>query len=87
MITIKSDKEIELMRKAGYLVSLTHQYLKPFIKPGITGLWQVSGRSTITSFEDVVALDRKYIKEWSLINDIKIILKTIKVVILHKDAY
>ena len=38
MITIKSDKEIELMRKAGYLVSLTHQYLKPFIKPGITTL-------------------------------------------------
>jgi len=36
MITIKSGEEIELMRKAGYLVSLTHQYLKPFIKPGIT---------------------------------------------------
>ena len=36
MITIKSKNEIELMRKAGYLVSLTHQYLKPFIKPGIT---------------------------------------------------
>ena len=36
MITIKSDHEIELMKKAGYLVSLTHQYLKPFIKPGIT---------------------------------------------------
>ena len=36
MITIKSEKEIELMRRAGYLVSLTHQYLKPFIKPGIT---------------------------------------------------
>ena len=36
MITIKSEKEIELMRHAGYLVSLTHQYLKPFIKPGIT---------------------------------------------------
>ena len=36
MITIKSKDEIELMRKAGYLVSLTHQYLKPFIKPGIT---------------------------------------------------
>lgn len=36
MITIKSDNEIELMRKAGYLVSKTHQYLKPFIKPGIT---------------------------------------------------
>ena len=36
MITIKSEQEIELMRKAGYLVSLTHQYLKSFIKPGIT---------------------------------------------------
>lgn len=36
MITIKSKEEIELMRKAGYLVSLTHQYLKPLIKPGIT---------------------------------------------------
>ena len=36
MITIKSENEIELMRKAGYLVSLTHKYLKPFIKPGIT---------------------------------------------------
>ncbi len=38
MITIKSDKEIELMRQAGYLVSLTHQYLKPYIKAGITTL-------------------------------------------------
>ena len=36
MISIKSEKEIELMRHAGYLVSLTHQYLKPYIKPGIT---------------------------------------------------
>ena len=36
MITIKSEHEIELMRKAGYLVSLTHKYLKPYIKPGIT---------------------------------------------------
>ena len=36
MITIKSNREIELMKKAGYLVSLTHQYLRPFIKEGIT---------------------------------------------------
>ncbi len=36
MITIKSDREIELMREAGKLVSLTHQYLKPYVKPGIT---------------------------------------------------
>ena len=38
MISIKSEREIELMRKAGYLVSLTHQYLKPFINPGISTL-------------------------------------------------
>lgn len=38
MISIKSDEEIKLMKKAGYLVSLTHKYLKPFIKPGITTL-------------------------------------------------
>ncbi len=36
MITIKSKREIELMKKAGYLVSLTHQYLRPFVKEGIT---------------------------------------------------
>ena len=36
MITIKNEKEIELMRKAGYLVSMTHKYLKPYIKSGVT---------------------------------------------------
>lgn len=58
-----------------------------FIKPGITGLWQVSGRSTITNFKDVMKLDRKYITEWSFWSDIVIILKTIKVVLQHKDSY
>lgn len=51
------------------------------IKPGITGLWQVSGRSNITDFDEVVRLDRKYIDEWSLVNDIKILFKTIGVVL------
>ena len=45
-------------------------------KPGITGLWQVSGRSDITDFEEVVALDMKYIQNWSISEDIKIIAKT-----------
>ena len=49
-------------------------------EPGITGLWQVSGRNEITDFEDVVKLDVQYIDNWSLGLDIKIILKTIKVV-------
>lgn len=47
-------------------------------KPGITGMWQVSGRSGITDFEEVVKLDASYIREWSFALDLKIILKTIK---------
>ena len=55
-------------------------------KPGITGLWQVSGRSNITDFEEVVELDTKYISEWSVGKDIKIILKTIWVLIKRDGA-
>lgn len=51
------------------------------IKPGITGLWQTSGRSEITDFDEVVRLDRKYIDEWSIGNDIRILFKTVLVVI------
>lgn len=47
------------------------------IKPGITGMWQISGRSSITDFNEVVRLDNEYINKWSLSLDIKIILKTI----------
>ena len=50
------------------------------MKPGITGLWQVSGRSNITDFEEVVNLDVQYICNWSLTEDIKILLRTIGVV-------
>jgi lipopolysaccharide/colanic/teichoic acid biosynthesis glycosyltransferase/GGDEF domain-containing protein len=56
------------------------------IKPGITGLWQVEGRSS-TSFDDMVRLDLKYMQEWSLWLDIKILLKTPWIVILCKGAY
>lgn len=55
------------------------------IKPGITGLWQVSGRSKITDFEEVVKLDTEYIKNWSWGLDIKILLKTI-VVVFRRDG-
>jgi len=50
------------------------------LKPGLTGMWQVSGRSDIEDFEEVVKLDLKYIDNWSIGLDIKIILKTIWVV-------
>ena len=53
--------------------------------PGLTGVWQVSGRSDITDFEEIVSMDVEYIKNWSLKRDIEIILKTIQVV-LHSDG-
>lgn len=46
-------------------------------QPGLTGMWQVSGRSNITDFEEVVKLDERYIREWNFALDIKIILKTV----------
>ena len=55
--------------------------------PGITGLWQVSGRSAITDFEEVVRLDTQYIENWSLELDLKILLKTLTKVWNSRDAY
>jgi lipopolysaccharide/colanic/teichoic acid biosynthesis glycosyltransferase len=57
------------------------------IKPGVTGLWQVSGRSDITDFQEVLALDLHYIDRWSLALDMKIILKTLWVVLFGRGAY
>lgn len=56
------------------------------VKPGLTGLWQVSGRSNVT-FQEMINLDLYYIENWSLILDIKIILRTIPVVLFGKGAY
>ncbi len=56
------------------------------VKPGITGLWQVSGRSNIESMDEVVRLDKEYIQNWSLKLDIAILFKTVKVVLLHEGA-
>ena len=56
------------------------------IKPGITGMWQVSGRSEIIDFDEVVKLDKYYIVNWNLDLDIKILLKTVLVVVCKKGA-
>ncbi len=56
------------------------------LRPGITGMWQVSGRSDIQDFEEVVRLDCEYIDNWSPILDTKIFFKTIYVVLTHKGA-
>ncbi|WP_448167610.1 sugar transferase [Streptococcus hyointestinalis] len=63
-----------------------HHFKRLAMKPGITGMWQVSGRSNITDFEEVVALDLSYIKNWSVWLDIKIFLKTIKVVLVKEGS-
>ena len=63
-----------------------HHRVRMSIKPGITGLWQVSGRSEITDFEEVVRLDKEYIENWSFALDLKILLKTVAVVIKRKGA-
>jgi exopolysaccharide biosynthesis polyprenyl glycosylphosphotransferase len=57
------------------------------IRPGITGLWQVSGRNKITNFDEIVKLDLKYIDSWSIQKDIKIILKTVLVLFERDSAY
>lgn len=62
-----------------------HHRARMAFRPGLTGLWQVSGRSNITDFEEVVKLDTEYINDWDLGLDIKIILKTITSV-AHDDG-
>jgi lipopolysaccharide/colanic/teichoic acid biosynthesis glycosyltransferase len=57
------------------------------VLPGITGLWQVSGRSDIDNFEDAFKLDIAYIENWSFWLDLKILLKTVKVVLQKTGAY
>ena len=57
------------------------------MKPGLTGLWQVNGRNTITNFDEIVKLDLKYIDNWSLLYDFYILGKTVFVALQRKGAY
>ena len=63
-----------------------HYKRRLMMTPGITGLWQVSGRSSITDFDEVVKLDLEYIDNWSLLGDIKILFKTVISVIKRDGA-
>ena len=62
-------------------------YIRQEVLPGITGLWQVSGRSDITDFDEAVNLDIAYIANWSLWMDLKILLQTVNVVLHKTGAY
>ena len=64
-----------------------HHFRRLDTKPGITGLWQVSGRSEVVDFDDVVFLDRQYIEQWSLWLDISILFRTISAVMRRTGAY
>lgn len=63
-----------------------HHKIRLSMKPGLTGMWQTSGRNEITDFEEVVRLDAEYIENWSLWLDIKLIFKTIWVVLDRKGS-
>ena len=57
------------------------------VKPGMTGEWQVNGRSQVLDFETVVYLDLKYQRQWSITYDLKLILRTLQVVFARTGAY
>lgn len=64
----------------------SHHKRRLSMKPGITGLWQVSGRSDMQDFEEIVKLDCSYIDQWTFWTDIKILFRTVMVVLTHKGA-
>lgn len=65
----------------------THHYKRISIIPGMSGMWQVSGRSNIRNFEEIVKLDNQYIHNWTIWKDIEIIAKTFVVLTLRKGAH
>ncbi len=64
-----------------------HHFRRLDAKPGITGLWQVSGRSDVVDFEDVIFLDRQYIEQWSFWLDVSILFRTIPAVLRRTGAF
>jgi len=64
-----------------------HHYARFDVKPGITGPWQVAGRNGVTSFEEVLGLERNYIRGWSVWADVRLLAKTIPVVVRMRGAF
>ena len=64
-----------------------HHYCRLGAKPGLTGLWQVNGRSSLVDFEEVVRLDRQYIEQWSIWLDVSILLQTVPAVVRRSGAF
>lgn len=64
-----------------------HHYERLKVKPGMTGEWQVKGRSSVTNFEEIVQMDLNYQRRWSRFYDLYLIFKTVAVVLSRKGAY
>jgi exopolysaccharide biosynthesis polyprenyl glycosylphosphotransferase len=64
-----------------------HHFARFDMKPGITGPWQVSGRNTVTDFEEVVRLEKDYMRRWSLTTDLEILLRTVPTVLRMRGAH
>jgi len=64
-----------------------HHYARFDVRPGITGPWQVSGRNQITDFEAIVRLETDYIRQWSVLRDLVIMLRTVPVVLAMRGAH
>lgn len=73
--------------EADFATYQDHHFRRLDAKPGITGLWQVSGRSQVVDFEDVVYLDRQYIEQWSFWLDISIMFRTLPAVVRRTGAW
>ena len=65
----------------------TKHFIRQEVLPGITGLWQVSGRSNIDNFDDIIKLDMNYIENWSILLDLRIFCQTFKVILQKTGAY
>jgi lipopolysaccharide/colanic/teichoic acid biosynthesis glycosyltransferase len=65
----------------------SHHWNRLSVKPGITGEWQVNGRSKVENFDDILTLDLAYQEKWSIAYDLMIILDTIIVVLTRSGAY
>lgn len=64
-----------------------HHWQRLEVKPGITGEWQVRGRSSVADFEDIVKMDLQYQAKWSVVYDVRLILETILAVLNRRGAY
>jgi len=87
---LKGDMSLVGPRPLGpeeFLRALPRQRCKLAVRPGITCLWQVSGRSEISDFDHWIQLDLRYIAHWSLWLDLRILLQTIPVVLRGTGAY